>query len=82
MDYIHINVLLGYVENVLIGGILSADLDRATEEAAALAAFNKLLWLQNDFFAKYYMNPTTSAPQSPKKDEKWKLQNLWRKSTH
>jgi hypothetical protein len=53
VDYIHVNALLGYVESTLVGGLLSLNLDRQTE-TAALLAFNKLLWIQNDFFAKYY----------------------------
>jgi hypothetical protein len=53
VDYIHVNALMGYVESTLVGGLLSLNLDRDTE-SKALLAFNKLLWLQNDFFAKYY----------------------------
>ncbi|KAI8583403.1 hypothetical protein K450DRAFT_223470 [Umbelopsis ramanniana AG] len=53
VDYIHVNALMGYVESTLVGGLLSLKLDRETE-SAALLAFNKLLWIQNDFFAKYY----------------------------
>jgi len=60
VDYIHINALMGYVETTLIGGILSLSLERAAE-IAALIAFNKLLWIQNDYFAKYYTKaPATS----------------------
>lgn len=53
VDLIHINALLGYVETVLIGGVKSLNLDRDTEYKA-IAAFNKLLWIQNDFFIKFY----------------------------
>jgi hypothetical protein len=53
VDYIHVNALMGYVESTLVGGLLSLNLDRETE-AKALLAFNKLLWIQNDYFAKYY----------------------------
>lgn len=56
VEYLHINALMGYVETTLVGGILSLDLDKETE-VATLAAFNKLLWIQNDYFAKYYCNP-------------------------
>jgi hypothetical protein len=56
VDYIHIGILLGYVESVLAGGLLSLNLDREVE-SKALLAFNKLLWIQNDYFAKYYCNP-------------------------
>ncbi|KAF9352614.1 hypothetical protein BGX26_009594 [Mortierella sp. AD094] len=53
VDLIHINALLGYVETVLIGGVKSLNLDRDTEYKA-IAAFGKLLWIQNDFFIKFY----------------------------
>ncbi|KAG0311426.1 hypothetical protein BGZ97_011879 [Linnemannia gamsii] len=53
VDVIHINALLGYVEQVLIGGIKSLNLDRDTEYKA-IAAFGKLLWIQMDFFLKFY----------------------------
>lgn len=56
VDYIHINALMGFVESTLAGGLLSLNLDRETE-SKALLAFNKVLWIQNDFFAKYYCNP-------------------------
>ncbi|KAG0247925.1 hypothetical protein BG011_000725 [Mortierella polycephala] len=53
VDLIHINALLGYVETVLIGGVKSLNLDRDTEYKA-ITAFGKLLWIQNDFFIKFY----------------------------
>ncbi|KAK3814004.1 MAG: Protoglobin-domain-containing protein [Benniella sp.] len=55
VDLIHINALLGYVEAVLIGDVKSLDLDRDTEYKA-IAAFGKLLWIQNDVFIKFYCN--------------------------
>ncbi|KAI9307017.1 Protoglobin-domain-containing protein [Cunninghamella echinulata] len=57
VDYIHVNALMGYVESILINGLLSLNLDRDTE-TKALLAFNKLLWIQNDYFAKYYASPS------------------------
>ncbi|ORZ03996.1 Protoglobin-domain-containing protein [Syncephalastrum racemosum] len=62
VDYIHINALLGYVETTLVGGIHSLNLDKETE-LKALAAFNKLLWIQNDYFAKYYMRDHSAAQE-------------------
>ncbi|KAG0053337.1 hypothetical protein BGZ83_001302 [Gryganskiella cystojenkinii] len=53
VDLIHINALLGYVEQILIGGIKGLNLDRDTEYKA-IAAFGKLLWIQMDFFIKFY----------------------------
>ncbi|KAI9139987.1 Protoglobin-domain-containing protein [Paraphysoderma sedebokerense] len=43
VEYIHINALLAYVENVLIDAISTSTLDAVTKKKAILA-FNKLLW--------------------------------------
>ncbi|KAF9897861.1 hypothetical protein BX616_004859 [Lobosporangium transversale] len=64
VDLIHINALLGYVETVLIGGVKSLNLDRDTEYKA-IAAFGKLLWIQNDFFIKYYCSDGEEYADSP-----------------
>ncbi|KAI8349437.1 hypothetical protein EDC96DRAFT_577912 [Choanephora cucurbitarum] len=50
VDYIHINTLMG--------GLMSLGLDREVE-LKALLAFNKVIWIQNDCFAKHYCNPAT-----------------------
>ncbi|OBZ82796.1 hypothetical protein A0J61_09154 [Choanephora cucurbitarum] len=49
---------MGFVESVLAGGLISLGLDHEVE-LKALLAFNKVLWIQNDYFAKYYCNPAT-----------------------
>ncbi|KAG0242488.1 Protoglobin-domain-containing protein [Mortierella sp. GBAus27b] len=64
VDLIHINALLGYVETVLIGGIKSLNLDRDTEYKA-IAAFGKLLWIQNDFFIKFYCRDGAEYLETP-----------------
>jgi hypothetical protein len=70
VDLIHVNCLLGYVETVLIEGVKSLNLDRDSEYKA-IEAFGKLLWIQNDFFIKFYTNegfefrdPVTSNQQA------------------
>ncbi|KAG0363133.1 Protoglobin-domain-containing protein [Gamsiella multidivaricata] len=64
VDLIHINALLGYVETVLIGGIKSLNLDRDVEYKA-IAAFGKLLWIQNDFFIKFYCRDGAEYLETP-----------------
>lgn len=54
VEYVHINALMGWVSSMVIGAILDAKLPKHVEKATVLA-FNKLLWIQNDFFAKYYV---------------------------
>jgi len=56
VELIHCVALMGYVEDILLDAVLShPDLDLATK-AAVLRAFNKLLWIQTDLFARHYVD--------------------------
>ncbi|KAI9183702.1 hypothetical protein H9P43_004620 [Blastocladiella emersonii ATCC 22665] len=61
VEYVHIGALMGFVESVLIGAISDLPLDPETKKKTLLA-FNKLLWLQNDFFAQYYCFDGSELP--------------------
>lgn len=50
---IQMNALMGFVSSALISTILGLNLDRDTE-VKTLAAFNKLLWVQNDLITRHY----------------------------
>lgn len=50
---VQVNALFGFVTDALIAAITGLGLDRETE-VKTLRAFNKLLWLQNDLFARHY----------------------------
>jgi len=50
---VQMNVLMGFVSDALTSTILSLNLERA-QEVAALRAFNKLLWIQNDLINRHY----------------------------
>jgi hypothetical protein len=59
IDYIHINILFGYVEHILLDAILSnQQIDNQTKKSAVLA-LNKFFWIQNDFFSMHYINQPT-----------------------
>ena len=76
VEYIHINALFGWLHGFLAETIdtLPQLQDKPAVRAKTLAAFSKLLWIQNDFFAMYYMrdselfqpsiNRTAAAPSS------------------
>ncbi|KAG2230431.1 Protoglobin-domain-containing protein [Thamnidium elegans] len=68
VDYIHINALMGYVESILVNAVVNMGYEKE-KESAVLLAFNKLLWIQNDYFAKYYCNPATIGLSDVKKTE-------------
>ncbi|KAG6809596.1 hypothetical protein H0H92_015616 [Tricholoma furcatifolium] len=59
VEYIHCAALLGFVEDVLLNVVVShPDLDVETK-VAVTRAVNKLLWIQNDLFARHYMKETS-----------------------
>jgi hypothetical protein len=50
---VQMNALMGFVSDAILNTILGLGLDRSTE-VAALRAFNKLLWVQNDLINRHY----------------------------
>ncbi|KAF5330521.1 hypothetical protein D9619_005682 [Psilocybe cf. subviscida] len=65
VEYVHCAALLGYVEDIVINAILThPDIELETK-TAALRAFNKILWIQNDLFARHYIpEASTKKPTS------------------
>jgi hypothetical protein len=57
---VQMNALMGFVSNALISTIFRLGLHPAAEQAAVLA-FSKLLWIQNDFITRHYHNPAIGA---------------------
>ncbi|CAF0906176.1 unnamed protein product [Rotaria sp. Silwood1] len=70
VDYIHINVLFGYLEHLLIDVILNTENLDNINRHAMIVAVNKLFWLQNDFFSMHFM--TGSKENSSTMDKKIK----------
>jgi len=71
VEYVHCALLLGFVEDVVVGAVLgSSELDQETK-GKVLSAFNKILWIQNDLFARHYLEEPWSPPK-----EKGVLGNL------
>ncbi len=52
---VQMNALMGFVSDALISTIFSLNLD-ADATVAAIRAFNKLLWLQNDLITRHYQS--------------------------
>lgn len=50
---VQMNALMGFVATALTATILSLGLERDTETRTVLA-FEKLLWIQNDFISRHY----------------------------
>jgi hypothetical protein len=56
---VHMNALLGFVADAITNVIFGLGLPRQSE-IAAVRAFNKLLWIQNDLINRHYQQDTAS----------------------
>ncbi|ORY30674.1 hypothetical protein BCR33DRAFT_724218 [Rhizoclosmatium globosum] len=60
VEYIHVNALFGWLHGFLVETVDALPElqgpENTAQRAKVLAAFSKLLWIQNDFFAMYYLN--------------------------
>ncbi|KAF2461343.1 Protoglobin-domain-containing protein [Lineolata rhizophorae] len=55
VEYIHIGACLGFIQDVLIEAILSHPRLKIERKIAIVKAIGKVLWIQNDLFAKWYV---------------------------
>lgn len=53
VEYIHLGLLLAWLANIVNTSVLAMELEEQTK-SDVIAAWNKLIWIQNDLFAKYY----------------------------
>ncbi|KAG9097763.1 hypothetical protein FRC06_007215 [Ceratobasidium sp. 370] len=65
----HCALLLGHVHTILTKAVLARNLSSETT-VEMLAAINKVLWIQNDLFARHYIPPQYSCPVQKDKEEK------------
>jgi len=47
--------LLGYVEDIVVGAVMELEGVDAGTKMKVMRAFNKVLWIQNDLFARHYV---------------------------
>lgn len=72
VDYTHCALLLGHVHNILTNAVLARGLPAETT-AETLVAINKVLWIQNDLFARHYI----PHPHEDATKQKEKVQAGW-----
>ena len=54
VQYTHMSLLLGYLLNLLIDEILVMPIEERYKRGL-LKALNKVIWVQNDLFARHYL---------------------------
>ncbi|UJR26980.1 hypothetical protein I4U23_008287 [Adineta vaga] len=67
VDYIHINLLLGYLEHLIIDILWNAENLDDQAKYTMVTAINKFFWIQNDFFTMHYLSSTKDDLSSTEK---------------
>ena len=60
VEYIHMGVLLGHVISIVVGAVMDMDDVPNPTKKAVILALNKVLWIQNDLFARHYITKPVS----------------------
>ncbi|KMP06889.1 hypothetical protein CIHG_09137 [Coccidioides immitis H538.4] len=55
IEFVHIGANLGFIQNVLIEALLSHPRLPLPRKIALVSAIGKVIWVQNDLFAKWYV---------------------------
>ncbi|KAF2260106.1 hypothetical protein CC78DRAFT_562351 [Lojkania enalia] len=55
VEYVHIGVTLSFIQDVLTEAILSHPRLRMDKKISIVKAIGKVIWIQNDLFAKWYV---------------------------
>jgi len=55
IEYIHMGLLLGYVVDIVVGAVMTLDQVDNVMKSRIIRALNKVIWIQNDLFAKHYI---------------------------
>lgn len=55
VEYVHVGATLALVQDVLVEAVLGHPSLRLERKAAIVKALGKVLWIQNDLFAKWYV---------------------------
>ena len=70
VEYIHMGALLGYVVDIVVGAVMELDVIDTQMKSRVIRALNKVVWIQNDLFARHYIpsrgSPETVTPPSEK----------------
>ncbi|KAJ5364086.1 uncharacterized protein N7496_009799 [Penicillium cataractarum] len=53
IEFVHINVCMGFIQDIFIEALLSHPHISLRRKIALVRAVNKILWIQNDLFAKW-----------------------------
>ena len=55
VEYVHLGLLLAFVEDVVVGAVMGMRDVGFDQKVEVVKAWNKLLWIQNDLFARRFV---------------------------
>jgi hypothetical protein len=55
IEYVHIGATLSFIQDVMVEAILSHPRMKMERKIALVKALSKVIWIQNDLFAKWYV---------------------------
>ncbi|PMD41475.1 hypothetical protein L207DRAFT_426151 [Hyaloscypha variabilis F] len=65
VEYIHMGALLGYVVDIVVGAVMEMSEIDNVMKSRVIRALNKVLWIQNDLFARHYIGKTEVHAVTP-----------------
>ncbi|KAM0431433.1 hypothetical protein ACHAPT_005410 [Fusarium lateritium] len=65
IDYIHISLTLSLIQSVMSQAILDHSSIPISRRAAIVKSFSKVIWIQNDLFARWYVRDGEEFPGNP-----------------
>lgn len=69
VEYVHIGMCLGFIQDVVVEAILNHPKLRLDQKTQIVKAMGKILWIQNDLFAKWYVRDGDEFAEEMKERE-------------
>lgn len=69
VEYIHMGALLGYVVDIVVGAVMDMDVIDTQMKCKVIRALNKVVWIQNDLFARHYITEVGSSAMATPPNE-------------
>jgi len=68
VEYLHMGLLLGFVIDVVVCALMTMDKVDNTMKSRVMRALNKVIWMQNDLFARHYI-PAAGGEEDGNKEK-------------
>jgi hypothetical protein len=69
VEYIHMGALLGYVVDIVVGAMMEMNEIDNVMKSRVIRALNKVVWIQNDLFARHYIGKVEVETVTPPPEE-------------